>query len=131
MGCSGLATKYINGRGRIAMTTEQKPRWEKMRTEESRMVETELKNAGFDRVDSYRYNSASLRVRIVDPRFEGIDRDNRDSIVEPFIDKLPEKTQSDIVNLVLLSPVEFENPSMSFREYLLNIEFDDPSPSML
>lgn len=102
-----------------------------MRTDESRMVETELKKAGFDRVDSYRYNSASLRVRIVDAKFENVDREKRDLMVEPVLDKLPEKTQSDIVNLVLLSPSEFENPSMSCREYLLNIEFDDPSPSML
>jgi len=113
------------------MTTEQKSKWETMRTDESRMVETALRKAGFDRVDSYRYNSASLRVRIVDARFEGLDRDDRDSIVEPFIEILPPTTQSDIVNLVLLTPIEFEQPSESFRQYLLNTEFDCPSPSML
>ena len=40
-----------------------------MRTDESRFVEASLVNAGFERVDAYRYNSASLRVRIVDKRF--------------------------------------------------------------
>ena len=113
------------------MTTEQKPRWESMRTDESRMVEEILRNAGFDRVDSYRYNSASLRIRITDNRFENVDWEKRDAIVEPFLEKLPEKTQSDIVNLVLLSPTELESPSESFREYMVNTEFDDPSPSML
>ncbi len=113
------------------MTTEQKANWERMRTDESRMVETKLREAGFSRVDSYRYNSASLRVRIIDARFDNMDREERDSIAEPFIERLPENTQSDIVNLVLLSPGEFENPSESFREYMLNTEFENPSPSML
>jgi hypothetical protein len=45
------------------MTTDQKPIWESMRTDESRMVEDALLQAGFDQVDAYRYNSASLRVR--------------------------------------------------------------------
>ena len=65
------------------MTTEQKPKWESMRTDESRFVEASLVNAGFERVDAYRYNSASLRVRVVDERFNSLSRDERDAIVEP------------------------------------------------
>ncbi len=113
------------------MTTEQKPKWESMRTLESRTVEELLLKVGFDRVDAYRYNSASLRVRIVDKRFNSLSRDERDAIVEPYIARLPETTQSDIVNLVLLSPSEFDNPNDSFRGFLLSVEFEDPSPSML
>lgn len=113
------------------MTTNQESKWEKKRTDESRMVEDELRKADFDNVDAYRYNSASLRVRVIDKRFESVSREERDKIVEPFIDKLPPSTQSDIVNLVLLAPSEFNQPSDTFREFMLNSEFENPSPSML
>ncbi|MFN7208692.1 MAG: hypothetical protein ACK5UN_03035, partial [Planctomycetota bacterium] len=70
------------------------------------MVEKKLLEAGLQQVDAYRYNSASLRVRIVDKRFEGVDREGRDAMVESFIDSLPSNTQADIVNLVLVTPSE-------------------------
>lgn len=113
------------------MTTNQVSKWEEKRTDESRMVEDKLREGGFDRVDAYRYNSASLRVRVIDKRFESIPREERDTIVEPFIDTLPPSTQSDIVSLVLLAPSEFDQPSDTFREFMLNSEFENPSPSML
>lgn len=113
------------------MTTGQKPLWESMRTDESRMVEDALLQAGFDQVDAYRYNSASLRVRVIDRRFEGVPREQRDALVEPSLEQLPDATQSDIVNLVLLAPDEFDHPSETFRDFLLNTEFENPSPSML
>lgn len=113
------------------MTTKQVPNWESKRTDESRMVEDRLRKAGFGRVDAYRYNSASLRLRVIDERFESIPREDRDQVVEPFIEKLPPTTQSDIVTLVLLAPSEFEQPSDTFREFMLNTEFENPSPSML
>jgi hypothetical protein len=95
------------------------------------MVEKRLREAGLERVDAYRYNSASLRVRVIDKRFESIPREERDAIVEPFIDQLPPSTQADIVTLVLLAPSELKNPSRTFREFMLNTEFENPSPSML
>jgi hypothetical protein len=113
------------------MTTKQVSNWEDKRTDESRMVEDKLHKAGLERVDAYRYNPASLRVRVIDKRFESIPREDRDSIVEPFIDELPRSTQADIVTLVLLAPSELEQPSETFREYALNTEFENPSPSML
>jgi hypothetical protein len=113
------------------MTTKQVSNWEGKRTDESKMVEDKLREAGVERVDAYRYNSASLRVRVIDKRFESIPREERDKLVEPLIDKLPTATQADIVTLVLLAPSEFEQPSETFREFMLNTEFENPSPSML
>lgn len=113
------------------MTTNQISKWEEKRTDESRMVEDKLREADFDRVDAYRYNSASLRVRVIDKRFESIPREERDVLVEPSIDMLPMETQSDIVSLVLLAPSEFDQPSETFREFMLNVEFENPSPTML
>jgi hypothetical protein len=113
------------------MTTKQVSNWEDKRTDESRLVEHTLRGAGFERVDAYRYNSASLRVRVIDKRFDSIPREERDKIVEPSIDALPPSTQADIVTLVLLAPSEFDQPTETVREFMLNTEFENPSPTML
>lgn len=109
------------------MSQKTKSRWERMRTDETRMVEDTLRKA-FPETDAYRYNSASIRVRIVDPRFEGKSTEERDAMVEPFLDQLPEATQADIMNLITLSPDE---TTKSFKALIANSEFEEPSPSML
>ena len=83
------------------------PRWVSMRTEESRAVETALRKA-FPRTDAYRYNSASIRVRVIDPRFEGRTIEDRDAMVEPLIEALPEELQRDIMNLLTMAPSELD-----------------------
>jgi hypothetical protein len=107
------------------------PRWEAMRTDETRQVEDQLRHAGFEKVDAYRYNSASIRVRVVDSRFDGLAHESRDAMVEPHLDQLPPATQADIVSLFTFAPGELQQNATTFREFLLNSEFDDPSPSML
>ena len=92
-----------------------------------RCVEETLREE-FPNTDAYRYNSASIRVRIVDPRFEGKSIGQRDAIVEPHLDKLPEQTLNDIMNLTTLAPDETEN---SFKALLANEEFENPSKSEL
>lgn len=87
--------------------------------------------AGFDQVDAYRYNSASIRVRVIDPRFEGLTPEKRDAMVEPHLEQLPERTQADIMTLFTFAPTELQQPPKSFKEFMRNTEFDDPSPSML
>ena len=113
------------------MTATSTPRWEAKRTIETRQVEDALRQAGFEKVDAYRYNSASIRVRVIDTRFEGLSAEKRDAMVEPHLDQLPERTQADIMSLFAFAPAELQQTPRTFREYLLNTEFDDPSPSML
>ena len=113
------------------MSNATVPVWQAKRTDESRRVEDVLREAKFERVDAYRYNSASIRVRVIDPRFEGLPPAERDAMVEPYLDQLPERTQADIVNLFTFAPSEVEDPHKTLKEYLLNTEFEDPSPSML
>jgi stress-induced morphogen len=112
------------------MTTATTQPWEAKRTSETRMVEDFL-GQHFKQVDSYRYNSASIRVRVIDPRFEGMSREKRDAMVEQYLDQLPPETQRDIVTLFTFAPLELERTPTTFREYMLNTEFDDPSPSTL
>jgi stress-induced morphogen len=104
-----------------------KPRWKSMRTDETRLVEKVLKKS-FPRTDAYRYNSASIRVRIVDPRFANKTAADRDALVEPLLEQLPTETQTDIMNLLTLAPNE---TATSVKQQLANEEFEDPSPSML
>jgi hypothetical protein len=58
-------------------------------------------------------------------------REKRDSLVEEQLDKLPPETQRDIVTLFTFAPSELSGVPKTFREFMLNTEFDDPSPSML
>lgn len=104
--------------------------WEAKRTDETRHIE-ELLRKHFDQADSYRYNSASIRVRVIDRRFEGLPREKRDAMVESHLDTLPAETQKDIVTLFTFAPSELTGAPETFREFLLNTEFDQPSPSML
>jgi hypothetical protein len=104
--------------------------WETKRTDETRMVEDCLR-PHFEHVDSYRYNSASIRLRVIDSRFEGKSREERDTLVEAHIDRLPSDTQRDIVTLFVFAPSELTQSVKTSREFMLNTEFDDPSPAML
>ena len=111
------------------MTTTTTPCWEAKRTPETRMVEDRLR-PHFDQVDAYRYNSASIRLRVIDPRFEGMKREARDTMVETELDKLPHETQLDIVTMFTFAPSELAQTPKTFREYMQNTEFEDPSPTM-
>jgi hypothetical protein len=106
------------------------PSWEAKRTDETHKVEEFLRKY-FERVDSYRYNSASIRVRVIDPRFDKMSRDDRDRLVEEKIELLPEDTQRDIVTILCFAPSELKPIPKTYREFMLNSEFDNPSPSML
>lgn len=112
------------------MTTSTTRSWESKRTDESRGIE-ELLHKTFEQADAYRYNSASIRVRVIDSRFEGMSRERRDSLVEEQLDKLPPETQRDIVTLFAFAPSELSFASMALREFMQNKEFEVPSPSLL
>jgi len=72
----------------------------------------------------YRYNSAAIRVRVIDPVFEGKGIIEREVEILPIIRSLPDRLQDQITMLLLLSPKESERS-------LLSAEFDDPQPSRL
>jgi hypothetical protein len=76
------------------------------------------------RIDIYRQNSVSVRVRIIDPDFAGQSKVERSKQVWRYLDPLPDDTQSDLSTLILLTPEETKS---SFA----NLEFEDPVPSSL
>jgi stress-induced morphogen len=73
---------------------------------------------------AYRYNSASIRVRVVDEAFRGKSRPERERMVLPVLEQLPEETLSEVMILLLLAPEELDDD-------LMNLEFENPSPSRL
>jgi stress-induced morphogen len=75
-------------------------------------------------IDLYRQNPASVRVRIIDTDFGGLNRIERHKLVWNYLNNLSEETQSDISTLILLAPDESERSFASF-------EFNDPVPSLL
>jgi len=76
------------------------------------------------RVDVKRYNSVSVRIRVIDPDFATVSRTERDNVVWAILDSLPDKVRADITLLVLLTPSEAKTS-------IMNLEFEDPLPSRL
>ena len=75
--------------------------------------------------EAYRYNPASIRLRLVHDCFEGKSRTEREKMVYPILEKnLPKDTWQDITVALLLAPADVENS-------LMNREFEHPTPSRL
>jgi hypothetical protein len=72
----------------------------------------------------YRQNGASIRVRIVDARFDEMNRTTRNREACRYTERLPEDIQQQITVLLLLAPGELQGS-------LMNLEFDDPISSGL
>ncbi len=75
-------------------------------------------------IDVYRQNSVSVRVRIVDPDFQGQSRPHRSDKVWEYLDTVPDEPVADISTVLLLTPDE---TATSFAY----MEFDHPAPSDL
>jgi len=77
------------------------------------------------RIDVYRQNSVSVRVRIIDPDFASQNKSERNGRVwKEYLAGLPEDVQSDISTMLLITPDET-------KDSIANLEFDDPTPSRL
>jgi hypothetical protein len=76
------------------------------------------------RIKVRRYNSVSIRIRVIDPAFRGRGLAEREDELWPLIESLPADAQEEITMLLLLAPEEATNS-------LLNAEFEDPSRSLI
>jgi hypothetical protein len=95
------------------MSQRTKSRWKSLRTNETRTVEKLLRD-DFPNTDAYRYNPASIRVRIIDPRFEGKSTEQRDALVEPRLTTRPKPTRAEIMCLLTLYPGETDESVQAF-----------------
>jgi hypothetical protein len=108
----------------MSSTLKSKNRSETAETRRiERILSTAFPNAS---VEVYRYNSVSIRIRVLDSVFKDKNRVEREAIVLPVIRKLPQATRDDITILLLLTPAEHRKGGS-----MLDLEFDDPMPSKL
>jgi len=70
-------------------------------------------------IDARRRNPVSIRIRIIDPDFRGLNWVEREPEVWKLLKKLPEEVFVNITMLLLLTPEETET---SFA----NMEFENP-----
>ena len=75
-------------------------------------------------VDSYRQNSGSIRIRVIDTDFRKLDKVIRHDQIWPILEQLDEEILSQITVLLLLTPEEVKT---SFA----NMDFENPIPSRL
>ena len=74
------------------------------------------------RIDIYRQNVVSVRIRIISPDFKPLNRVERSKYVWKYLNTLDDEIQSDISSLILLTPDETKH---SFA----NFEFESPVSS--
>src|SRR4051794_15350111 len=103
------------------------PEWDGKKTEETRKIEA-LFRPEFPQTEAYRFNSASIRVRVIDDRFEGRSIAEREAMVLPLLERLPKKTRDDVLLLLTLAPSEQKTFN---NQTLMNHEFEQPQPSRL
>jgi hypothetical protein len=73
-------------------------------------------------IEGRRHNPVSIRLRIIDPDFQTLDRLEREPDIWQLLRKLPEEVFANITMLLLLTPEEAEHS-------LASQEFDHPIPS--
>ncbi len=95
----------------------------KQTNKKTELIEKALKSK-FPNTKAYQYNIASIRVRIIDDRFSEMSQIERERVVEPLLNSLPEDVQTTITLLLLLTDDELKGS-------LMNLEFEHPSRSLL
>lgn len=116
---------HLGRRKIVIMARAKKNKGSDRRVAQVRDVLAEYRQAHPNaKIDVYRQNVVSIRIRIIDRAFEGIDRVDREGEVWAILEKLPEDVRADITFLLLLTP---EETSQS----LANMEFENPIPSRL
>jgi stress-induced morphogen len=73
-------------------------------------------------IEGRRHSPVSIRLRIIDPDFQGLDRLEREPEIWKLLHRLPEDVLVNITMLLLLTPEEAEYS-------LASQEFDHPIPS--
>ena len=66
----------------------------------------------------HRQNNAILKVRIIDPDFQEMDRVQREDVIWKYFDSLPEDTMNQIMIVLLITPKET-------KRSMANMDFED------
>lgn len=74
-------------------------------------------------IEAYRDKYDFISVRVIDPAFEGVYDLERETEINPLLERLPDEIYCDIMGLVLVTPEEAPHNGSS-------IEFDHPLPPL-
>lgn len=74
------------------------------------------------RIDIYRRDRFSVRIRVIDDSFAGMSRVERHELVWSYLDQAPDAAIEDISTVLTLMPGEVEKSFAS-------VEFENPVPS--
>jgi stress-induced morphogen len=73
----------------------------------------------------YRHNPGSIRLRVIDRRFEGMTKTRRHADVWDYLAaQVPEDTLADVSLVLTVTPAEL-------KDSFVNFEFESPIPSKL
>lgn len=73
-------------------------------------------------VEAFRHNEVSVKIRVIDPGFEGMSPAEREEDLWKGLKKLPEEVLADVSMLLLLTPKEA-------KQSVSNLEFDSRTRS--
>jgi hypothetical protein len=76
------------------------------------------------KVEVQRRNNAIVNIRVIDPDFHTTPRHERDGLVWPLLEPLPEEVLTQLYLLILLTPQEAKTSVASF-------EFDHPTSEVV
>jgi hypothetical protein len=109
---------------RVIAKTSARKKTLKQRNAETRAVVSVIKQT-FPRAEAeaYRYAVGSIRLRVIDTSFRGKRPFERIRMVSEALKPLPEKTQSEIIYIVPITPVEHRD-----KVYGDDYDFDHPLP---
>lgn len=91
------------GQNIMAIGVEQRIPWQALQTNDSKQVAECLRKV-YEEVDAYRYNSASIRVRVRDRCFAGHKTYFCVEAIEEALQELPERLQGDVISLTVELP---------------------------
>jgi|SRR6516162_5892186 hypothetical protein len=74
------------------------------------------------KAEAKRQNSASIRVRVIDPDFAGTSKFDRHDAMQKYLDALSAEDFNEVSMLLLLAPDEVKHS-------IANLEFEEPSRS--
>ncbi len=86
-------------------------------------LEKYAKNHPRARIEAYRHNNVSVRIRVVDPDFKGVGRADREDDLWKLLNDLPEEVVAEISLLIMVTPAEA-------KKSFASMEFDDPLPTL-
>ena len=95
---------------------------------DAELIVKAIKADGYTDVVAYRYNYASIRLRVICYQFAGVRSQQRLDRINDLLNTLPDSLNAQVVTMILTTPDELKDGG---RHYFGNLDFEHPEPSEL